>query len=37
MSISDLILFGVGYGFLSGFIAFFLGYAIYKSLQIFNL
>lgn len=37
MNISDITLYGVAFGFLSGFVAFFLGYAISKSLQIFNL
>lgn len=37
MSFYDIILNGLIYGFISGFIAFFFGYAIKKSLDIFNL
>lgn len=37
MEFSEVILSGVAYGFLCGFIAFFFGYAISKSLEIFNL
>lgn len=37
MEISDILVIGLSYGFLSGFVAFFLGYAISKSLQIFSL